>query len=275
MAHSKIDNFTKEELGNIVKECWSFRELSRRLGYTSTGANNQTIRRKLSEYNISTEHFTGKAKNKIALASHYAKQKKIARRARQDYNTAATLDSINKLKSFGGGFGKFAKGGQPGGNDDINVSVVGEEGPEVLLHGPNKKGTIIPADQAINVKLVGVEEAAQKALTPKDGIQNVNLVGQDDPITTYAMGPQFNQYTDSKTKILKALRTPNKLVSSEDIAQDIGDKDGDDNSDTKEKEKSSMWDKIKDFLKKGAGLAAIAGLAGLLMKNWDKIKDFI
>ena len=216
-----------------------------------------------------------KAKNKIALASHYAKQKKIARRARQDYNTAATLDSINKLKSFGGGFGKFAKGGQPGGNDDINVSVVGEEGPEVLLHGPNKKGTIIPADQAINVKLVGVEEAAQKALTPKDGIQNVNLVGQDDPITTYAMGPQFNQYTDAKTKIMKALRTPNKLVSSEDIAQDIGDKDRDDKSDTKEKEKSSMWDKIKDFLKKGAGLAAIAGLAGLLMKNWDKIKDFI
>ena len=66
MAHSKIDNFTKEELEDIVADCWSFRELSRRLGYTSTGANNQTIRRKLSEYNISTDHFTGKPKNQIA-----------------------------------------------------------------------------------------------------------------------------------------------------------------------------------------------------------------
>ena len=35
-----IDNFSKEELEILVKESTSFRELSRKIGYTSTGSNN-------------------------------------------------------------------------------------------------------------------------------------------------------------------------------------------------------------------------------------------
>lgn len=57
-----IDNFSKEELEEIVQQCCSYRELSRQLGYSSIGNNEKTIKSRLDKYNISTEHFTGKAK---------------------------------------------------------------------------------------------------------------------------------------------------------------------------------------------------------------------
>ena len=56
---AKIDNFSKEELAQIVSDCTSKRELLKKLGYVSTGSNFETIQRRLDEYNISIEHFTG------------------------------------------------------------------------------------------------------------------------------------------------------------------------------------------------------------------------
>ena len=57
-----IDNFTKEELEQIVKDCTSYRELAKKVGYVSIGNNGKTIQNRLDQFNISTEHFTGRAK---------------------------------------------------------------------------------------------------------------------------------------------------------------------------------------------------------------------
>lgn len=62
MAKAKIDNFAEEELRQIVKNCTSYRELARKLGYASIGNNHKTIQARLEKYNISIEHFTGVAK---------------------------------------------------------------------------------------------------------------------------------------------------------------------------------------------------------------------
>ena len=58
-----MDNFSKEELEEMVADCWSMRELARRCGYSSIGNNNKTIQSRLDEFGISTEHFTGRAKD--------------------------------------------------------------------------------------------------------------------------------------------------------------------------------------------------------------------
>lgn len=54
-----IDNFTKEQLQQLVQESYSYRELLPKLGYkTTSGNNNQTVKKRLKEFNISTEHFS-------------------------------------------------------------------------------------------------------------------------------------------------------------------------------------------------------------------------
>ena len=55
---------------------------------------------------------------------------------------------------------------------------------------------------------------------------------------------------------------------------DIGISGGQGEGGEKE-EKKSLWDTLKDLLKKAGLLAGLAGLAGLLMKNWPKIKEFL
>lgn len=52
-----IDNFTKEEIEQFVQESSSFAELGYKLGYKSKGKNLDIIKRRLEEFNISTEHF--------------------------------------------------------------------------------------------------------------------------------------------------------------------------------------------------------------------------
>lgn len=54
-----VDNFSESELREIVQSCTSKRQLMKALGYKSLGANFDTIERRLKEYNISIEHFTG------------------------------------------------------------------------------------------------------------------------------------------------------------------------------------------------------------------------
>lgn len=54
-----IDNFTKEELEQIVQESNSYREVITKLGYATTGGNtHQTVKKRLEKYDISTEHFS-------------------------------------------------------------------------------------------------------------------------------------------------------------------------------------------------------------------------
>lgn len=53
-----IDNFSIEELTQIVEESFSYCEVLKKLGYaTSGGNNNKTLHNRLEKYNIPTDHF--------------------------------------------------------------------------------------------------------------------------------------------------------------------------------------------------------------------------
>lgn len=60
-----LDNYSDEALKKIVDGCISFRELSGKLGYKARGKNNETIKKRLKESGISTEHFTGLPRNVV------------------------------------------------------------------------------------------------------------------------------------------------------------------------------------------------------------------
>lgn len=54
-----IDNFTQEELAQIVAESFSYREVLLKLGYrTAGGSNHLTLKDRIEKYNITTSHFT-------------------------------------------------------------------------------------------------------------------------------------------------------------------------------------------------------------------------
>lgn len=65
MAYSKVDNFSEEELRKIVSESTSIREVCRKVGYTYNGQSQNVVKSRLEKYNISTDHFSGTAKEKI------------------------------------------------------------------------------------------------------------------------------------------------------------------------------------------------------------------
>lgn len=68
MPKAIIDNFTVDELKEIVASSTSMHELSLKLGYTAKGNNAKTIKNRLEKYNISTDHFSGIGKNMIRRA---------------------------------------------------------------------------------------------------------------------------------------------------------------------------------------------------------------
>ena len=54
-----IDNYTKEELEEIVKNSKSIKEVISKLGYsTNGGSNSKTVKNRIEKYGISIEHFT-------------------------------------------------------------------------------------------------------------------------------------------------------------------------------------------------------------------------
>lgn len=55
---SLVDNYTKDELENIVKNSYSMKEVIAKIGYkTQNGNNSTTVKNRLIEYEISTKHF--------------------------------------------------------------------------------------------------------------------------------------------------------------------------------------------------------------------------
>ena len=54
-----IDNYSKEELEQIVKQSKSLKEVIDKLGYTThSGSNNSTVKKRLEQYAINLSHFT-------------------------------------------------------------------------------------------------------------------------------------------------------------------------------------------------------------------------
>lgn len=54
-----IDQYSKEELSEIVKSCFSLKQVISKLGYSTTGGNNSvTVKKRLQLWGIDTSHFT-------------------------------------------------------------------------------------------------------------------------------------------------------------------------------------------------------------------------
>ena len=62
---TKLDNFTDEDFIAIIKDSTSMREAQKRFGYYGSGSNSKVIKNRCEELGITTEHFTGVAKNNI------------------------------------------------------------------------------------------------------------------------------------------------------------------------------------------------------------------
>lgn len=59
MAKALIDNYTKEELEEIVKQSQNLREVSKLVGYTNN-ANDKIVKDRINKDNIDISHFSGK-----------------------------------------------------------------------------------------------------------------------------------------------------------------------------------------------------------------------
>lgn len=59
MAKALVDNFTKEELEQIVKNSHSYRDVIKKVGYTTvSGGNTKTVKSRIEKYGIDTSHFS-------------------------------------------------------------------------------------------------------------------------------------------------------------------------------------------------------------------------
>ena len=59
MASALVDNFTKEELEQIVKNSHSYRDVIKKVGYTTvSGGNTKTVKSRIEKYGIDTSHFS-------------------------------------------------------------------------------------------------------------------------------------------------------------------------------------------------------------------------
>ena len=59
MAKALIDNFSKEELEQIVQESHSYRDVIKKAGYTTvSGGNTKTVKSRIEKYGIDTSHFS-------------------------------------------------------------------------------------------------------------------------------------------------------------------------------------------------------------------------
>lgn len=65
MKEILIDKYTKQELEEIIKDSFSYREVLIKLGYSCTsGSNNETLKNRIKKYNISIEHFNSYKKKR-------------------------------------------------------------------------------------------------------------------------------------------------------------------------------------------------------------------
>lgn len=68
MSNALIDNYTKEELKQIVESSFSIAEVIDKLGYTTkNGRNSDTVKRRIEAYCISTTHFANKSPTKRTI----------------------------------------------------------------------------------------------------------------------------------------------------------------------------------------------------------------
>lgn len=81
-----IDNFTKEELIQIVKESNSYRSMLPKLGYKTTGGNcYKTVKKKVEEYGIDTSHFQNIQKTERTIENVFCENSTAAQKVLRDW----------------------------------------------------------------------------------------------------------------------------------------------------------------------------------------------
>lgn len=76
---SKLQPYTKEWLDELCKDSYSFAEVLRKAGRKQSGGNQETLKRKIAEFQVDISHFTGqlwsKGKTKADDPRIYSKEK--------------------------------------------------------------------------------------------------------------------------------------------------------------------------------------------------------
>lgn len=82
---SLIDNYSKEELEEIVANSFTYVDVLSKLGYsTGHGQNYKTLKQRLEYYNISTEHFRRKSRNKWTDEDIFCENSKVSQHKLRD-----------------------------------------------------------------------------------------------------------------------------------------------------------------------------------------------
>ena len=82
-----MTSYNKDQLSAIIQQCTSYRQVLIKLGLAPQGGNNETIKRKITEWNIDASHFTGQ---------NHARGKKFQPRT----NTEKYLLNDQRIGSF-------------------------------------------------------------------------------------------------------------------------------------------------------------------------------
>lgn len=182
-----------------------------------------------------------------------------ARRYVHDQDRVTGATGVNRLKALFGTNDQYATGGET----REGYAVVGETRPEIVKFSGRER--VLSGRSAISVNIENISKNAADAISEGKSVQNVNIVGQDGPITTYGTSAKLGGKTDNANKIEKALEKPNTLVHYSDIKKDNADYEsgGDDTSEKKEGFLSKLFgdggilSKIGDIAKLAVGGFAI------------------
>lgn len=81
-----IDTYTKEELENIVKSCYTYKEVLEKLGYGSrSGSLYKTLKNRLQKYDIDISHFTVKQKTNRTEENIFIKDSTASQHCLRDW----------------------------------------------------------------------------------------------------------------------------------------------------------------------------------------------
>ena len=88
MAKALVDNFTKEELEQIVKNSRSYRDVIKKVGYTTvSGGNTKTVRSRIEKYGIDTSHFSSNGAMIRTEENVFCKDSTAAQKVLRDWFT--------------------------------------------------------------------------------------------------------------------------------------------------------------------------------------------
>lgn len=94
----KKNIYTKEELENVIKDCYSIAEVLRRLGRRPVGGNYKILKLALKEFNLDISHFTGQSWNYGARRKGGAKLTKLEEVLKEDSRYSTHMLRLRLIK---------------------------------------------------------------------------------------------------------------------------------------------------------------------------------